>query len=327
MDATGHYAVLGLDASAGPTEIRRAYHRLALLHHPDTNPGDATAAERFLRIAEAYQVLSDPELRASYDAGISGALPVDVAYLVCETDELHVAQNAGLEVVFAFPADGRAFQKPALPGWIVTAGPTVEQVWSKQYSRGPVRETRLHYTFAAVNTGRLRIPACRVFIHGKPVYSDVTEIQVHPVSCMFKSGEQAGPDPARLHLYRVKEIQSGALRKTRVYDRVILIPRSAVASWYHRIGALIAWAFPLIGMGFFGARNWPLLAGIILGMLAAVPFIRSMYALAGVKPLRLTVTHYAEVLDCIREGYTIGLMPPLSRRLAKLTNWLQLWFS
>jgi hypothetical protein len=62
------YAALGLDPGATSDEVRRAYRRLARALHPDANPGDAAAAERFRRVAEAHALLADPMRRASYDA-------------------------------------------------------------------------------------------------------------------------------------------------------------------------------------------------------------------------------------------------------------------
>jgi molecular chaperone DnaJ len=61
------YAVLGVPSSASQDEIKKQYRRLAAKHHPDKNPNDAKAAERFKEISEAYTVLGDPEKRKQYD--------------------------------------------------------------------------------------------------------------------------------------------------------------------------------------------------------------------------------------------------------------------
>lgn len=62
-----YYEVLGVGRDASPQEIKSAYRRLAVRYHPDRNPGDAEAEERFKEAAEAYAVLSDPEKRGRYD--------------------------------------------------------------------------------------------------------------------------------------------------------------------------------------------------------------------------------------------------------------------
>lgn len=66
------YDVLGVRNSATPEEIRKAYRTLALKHHPDRNPGDRDAEEKFKELAGAYEVLSDPEKRAEYDDVLAG---------------------------------------------------------------------------------------------------------------------------------------------------------------------------------------------------------------------------------------------------------------
>ena len=61
------YQTLGVNRKAGADDIRKAYKRLARKHHPDLNPGDKNAEERFKKISEAYEVLSDPKKKQMYD--------------------------------------------------------------------------------------------------------------------------------------------------------------------------------------------------------------------------------------------------------------------
>ncbi len=67
MDYKDYYQILGIARTAGADEIRSAYKKLALKYHPDRNPGNKQAEEKFKEMNEAYQVLSDPQKRARYD--------------------------------------------------------------------------------------------------------------------------------------------------------------------------------------------------------------------------------------------------------------------
>ena len=67
MDYRDYYKVLGVDKGASDKDIKRAYRRLARKYHPDVNPDDKQAEERFKELNEAYQVLSDSEKRQKYD--------------------------------------------------------------------------------------------------------------------------------------------------------------------------------------------------------------------------------------------------------------------
>ncbi|KAL8758750.1 MAG: hypothetical protein Q9184_003842 [Pyrenodesmia sp. 2 TL-2023] len=64
-----YYKLLGIEKDAGDNDIKKAYRKLAIVHHPDKNPGDEAAAGKFKEIGEAYECLSDPEKRARYDSG------------------------------------------------------------------------------------------------------------------------------------------------------------------------------------------------------------------------------------------------------------------
>ena len=66
-DKRDYYEVLGVNKNATENEIKHAYRKLAKKYHPDMNPGDKNAEEKFKEATEAYEVLSDPEKRRKYD--------------------------------------------------------------------------------------------------------------------------------------------------------------------------------------------------------------------------------------------------------------------
>ena len=74
-----YYELLGLKKGATPEELKKAYRKLAVKYHPDKNPGDKKAEDRFKEINEAYAVLSDPEKKKQYDqfgsSGFQSGLP------------------------------------------------------------------------------------------------------------------------------------------------------------------------------------------------------------------------------------------------------------
>ncbi|HUN03775.1 MAG TPA: DnaJ domain-containing protein, partial [Niabella sp.] len=77
MSKRDYYEILGVSKSASADEIKKAYRKVAMQYHPDRNPGDKAAEEKFKEAAEAYEILSDADKRAQYDrfghAGVSGA--------------------------------------------------------------------------------------------------------------------------------------------------------------------------------------------------------------------------------------------------------------
>src|SRR4026207_1093162 len=76
MSKRDYYETLGVSKGAAADEIKKAYRKVAMQYHPDRNPGDKAAEEKFKEAAEAYEILSDTDKKAQYDryghAGVSG---------------------------------------------------------------------------------------------------------------------------------------------------------------------------------------------------------------------------------------------------------------
>jgi molecular chaperone DnaJ len=76
MTKRDYYEILEISKNANADEIKKAYRKMAIKYHPDKNPGDKVAEEKFKEAAEAYEILSNPEKRQRYDqyghAGLGG---------------------------------------------------------------------------------------------------------------------------------------------------------------------------------------------------------------------------------------------------------------
>src|SRR6187401_2938978 len=67
MSKRDYYEILGVNKTASADEIKKAYRKVAMQFHPDRNPGDKSAEEKFKEAAEAYEILSDADKKAQYD--------------------------------------------------------------------------------------------------------------------------------------------------------------------------------------------------------------------------------------------------------------------
>ena len=70
MSKKDYYDVLGVSKSANKDELKKAYRKLAMKYHPDRNPDDSDAAEKFKELSEAYEILSDDQKRQTYDLSL-----------------------------------------------------------------------------------------------------------------------------------------------------------------------------------------------------------------------------------------------------------------
>ena len=88
-----YYEVLGLQKGASDDEIKKAFRKMAMKYHPDRNPDNKEAEEKFKEVNEAYAVLSDPDKKSKYDrfghagvdpnAGFGGGASISVIYSIC----------------------------------------------------------------------------------------------------------------------------------------------------------------------------------------------------------------------------------------------------
>ncbi len=167
-----YYGVLGVATDASPEDIKKTYRKLARKHHPDVNPGDAEAEERFKEIAEAYHVSGDTERRAAYDKGPEQfAQEFDMSDFFQQFGHgfggrgagggVHFSGNLGeLFGVFGGQAGGGPFRAMAQPGRDVEVNVPLS---FEEAIRGTERSVRYQRPTAGVGTEtvstKVRVPA------------------------------------------------------------------------------------------------------------------------------------------------------------------------
>jgi DnaJ-class molecular chaperone len=136
MDDKDYYGILGISKGASQGDVRAAYRRLARQCHPDVNPDDCGAEERFKAINEAYEVLSDPTQRDRYDA-TSGGQPRYYREPRRAAKSPSPATGWGFAPGAAWPGSGRrrptVLDEPEFPGFADLDHPA-EAPWSRPYA-------------------------------------------------------------------------------------------------------------------------------------------------------------------------------------------------
>lgn len=164
--ARDYYAVLGVSRNASQEEIKKAYRRLAVQYHPDRNPGNPEAEERFKEISEAYAVLSDPEKREVYDRygleGLKGR-----GYRVDPTDifeEFMDLFGGAFGDLFGFGTRGRRRQERGKDQQVVLSLTLEEAARGGEHEVSLVREEVCHAcggSRSAPGSAPITCPVCR----------------------------------------------------------------------------------------------------------------------------------------------------------------------
>ena len=99
MSKRDYYEVLGVDSSASEQEVKKAFRRIAMKYHPDRNPDDQKADEKFKEAQEAYEILGDADKKATYDRFGHAGLDQNGGCLVYTSDaaaDLRCVESGGL---------------------------------------------------------------------------------------------------------------------------------------------------------------------------------------------------------------------------------------
>jgi hypothetical protein len=306
-----YYQILGIKSTASQEEIRRAYHRLAKLYHPDITGGNSGYAELFKEVNEAYHVLSDPAKKTRYDLGVTGVFIIPRhhfdPYLAASLNSRTVLLNEEFEITYKYAGEGRVFKKPECSSIAYLSSPVVDHR-NIIINEEEIKETSLTYTVCALVTGSITIPSASIYINHKPVISQELKVMVKDNGCFFRKNEVAGFHPYPVFLNKEREIK-GSYTRIFIYRQMVLIPRSAYAYYYHQVGGTLKATFTAIGFLLAVIYNLNWLAGVITGSLSGGIVCHSMYLITGVKSRFWFALRYPAVIKYLDDDYRAGRDP------------------
>lgn len=303
-----HYHILQVNSNATADDIKKAYRLLAKRYHPDYNPNDKAAHEKFLEITIAYETLSNNSLRTAYDKSLWGAATnahhINVDYY------LHVTSNASIvkcceefELTFTYVGDGRYLKKPSLTSFVIASKPYVDfrQINIKGHS---VKETTIAYTLSAPATGNFKIGSASIKVENKTYHSVPIYIIVEPTTCFyFGKNLHADGAPLKFKLYHKTQGGSATHRFTENLAHTILIPRSQKAQWLHNAGSVLKIVFAIWGAVVAAKLSITFFAGAIAGSVYGTACCYALYYFNGVRSKFFTSHKHPVVKEYLAQGF------------------------
>jgi hypothetical protein len=302
-----YYEILQVSAKASTEEIKRAYRRLALIHHPDIRKGQPDETLRFLEIKEAYETLIDPIRRKAYDnrSTFSEADPSLIFSFYVTVDKVELSCFEELRVSFTYTGEGRFFKKPDFRNFFITGVPYVS-IRRIIQSNTELKETTLSYIVCPLLTGNLVIDRAAIKIRNKSYFTEPVKIHVTESKCFFSKNRPADGQPYRYPMYYEATLGADKIRRLKNLSHTVLIPRSAYAYSCHRITRGLKLVMMVWGIILCLMIKKSVLIGLIAGLSFGGLMGNILYVIAGVKPVFRRASKYKTVLSYLEKRYQTG---------------------
>lgn len=325
-----YYRILGVDPKAPVDELKKAYHKLAFVYHPDKNSGDKEAEEHFKVISEAYEILRDERRRKHYDLTYSDAFfpiyahfhPEEIEhYFIVRLSEMRVKLNEEFTVTFSYSGEGRLFRKPSFKNFFMAGNPFVSfrQVLIDGVK---VKETSLKYVLAPLTTGDIIIEPASIKINHETFFTDQISVQVSENKCHYTEGRIADGTPLEYALHF--ETPSGTRQNRWLHrqDHILLVPRSHYAEVYHRIGFWMKIIYSIWGAATAAYFGFNIFLGFLAGSLFGSACCYGMYAIAGVRSKFFSTDSNEMVQEYFDRGYRRGRSTGSSLLNGQVLHWI-----